>query len=376
MAIISGTPTPSSVTPVGGHLKKTVYMKKENVQKYIENGLINEQEHPTVPGLCIYNYTQKCQIDGAWDDITLNCRGFILNNKTGEILARPFPKFFNYGEREVDIPKEEPDIYEKYDGSLGILYWVDGEPAIATMGSFASDQAIWATKWFRKNVADVSAFDKEKTHLFEIIYRENRIVVSYDFEGLVYLGSRDTLMGSELFLADVPSPIRVAKKYDPTDFETLKSLSRDNAEGFVVLYPKSGFRLKLKFEEYKRLHRIVTHVTPRSIWEALSNGDDLSEVLDRVPDEFFEWVKGWQQKLETSFKEKEQEAQMVADKVKELPTRKDQALWLKDNASTQSSLVFSMLDGKDYKKTIWRELKPKAEDSFKTDEIFNLATTF
>ena len=61
---------------------------------YIEKGLVIKQVHPTLP-LSIYNYSRTCQYGGLWDDITLNCRGLVLDNK-GNVIAKPFPKFFNY----------------------------------------------------------------------------------------------------------------------------------------------------------------------------------------------------------------------------------------------------------------------------------------
>ena len=343
-------------------------MDINKIHPYIKKKLVNEQEHPDFPHLHIYNYTNLCQIQGAWDAVTLQCRGLIIDTSSGEVIARPFPKFFNLEERKHEIPDEEPHIYEKYDGSLGILYWVNDIPYIATRGSFTSEQALWATEWFRRNVSDYVQFERSKTYLFEIIYPENRIVVQYDFAGLVFLSARDTHTGREHF-DEVQSPILPPKRYPPMGLDMLKKLERDNAEGFVVLYPKSGLRIKLKFDEYKRLHRIVTNVSPRSIWDALRNNSDLNEILERVPDEFYNWVKEWQVKLLAHYDEEEKMAQQSYRAVKNIETRKDQALWLKSNAPKTMGIVFAMLDGKDYKQLIWRGLKPKTEDAFKQEEI-------
>jgi len=128
-------------------------MKYDEIKPYIEKKLVSEQVHPEDPDIRIFNYTQTVQFSKAWDDVTRQCRGLILNVKTGEVLARPFPKFFNYGEHIQNawtIPDEVPIISEKLDGSLGILYSLNGKSWIATRGSFMSDQAIWATEWWRK----------------------------------------------------------------------------------------------------------------------------------------------------------------------------------------------------------------------------------
>ena len=77
--------------------------------------------------------------------MTRKCRGLILNVSTGEVLAQPFPKFFNYQEhitKSRPIPNEPPIVSEKLDGSLGILYQLNIVLYIAMRGSLMSDQAV------------------------------------------------------------------------------------------------------------------------------------------------------------------------------------------------------------------------------------------
>ena len=113
----------------------------EVLSGYIERGLVIKQNHPTLP-LSIYNYSRTCQYDGMWDDITLNCRGLVLD-LDGNVIAKPFPKFFNYEEHTPEeIPNESFEVYEKMDGSLGIFFYYEGEWHMATRGSFTSEQAI------------------------------------------------------------------------------------------------------------------------------------------------------------------------------------------------------------------------------------------
>ena len=102
----------------------------EQLNKYHEDGLLYKQVHPTLP-LTIWNYTEKVQYEGLWDEITLQCRGLITDNNTGKVIVRPFKKFFNYEEvvgKNV-IPTQGDYVYirEKMDGSLGILFNYEGE---------------------------------------------------------------------------------------------------------------------------------------------------------------------------------------------------------------------------------------------------------
>lgn len=115
------------------------------IEKYVNEGWLVKQKHPTEE-LYIYNYSKQTVLEQKWDDITTCCRGLILN-KAGEIIARPFKKFFNYEELELDqIPKLPYEIYKKLDGSLGISYWIGDKLYIATRGSFVSEQSVKANE--------------------------------------------------------------------------------------------------------------------------------------------------------------------------------------------------------------------------------------
>ena len=88
----------------------------------IEQGYITSQTHPSLP-LTIYNYTAKAQFDRYWNDATLHCRGLVLDADYRPV-ARPLPKFFNLSEYQGTLPDGVPNIYEKLDGSLIILFQI------------------------------------------------------------------------------------------------------------------------------------------------------------------------------------------------------------------------------------------------------------
>lgn len=342
-------------------------MNYEVIKPYIEKGLISEQVHPEDSDVRIFNYTQATQFGKAWDEITTQCRGLILNIKTGEILARPFPKFFNYGEhleKGFPLPGEEPIITEKLDGSLGIMYTLNHKTWIATRGSFTSDQAIWATNWWRENKGS-EPYGNEFTHLFEIIYPANKIVVDYDFEGLVHIASIETATGKQVL--DEIMPVRKVKIYPSSDWVNLEKLDTPNSEGFVVFFPKANLRLKIKFAEYVRLHKIVTGLSEIGIWEMLKDGKDLKPLIEKVPDEFFKWVHNVSIDLLNRFDVIANEAEKLFEDVRRLPTRKDQALAIQKYGPKYSGIVFSFLDGKSPDKIIWKMLRPHGKKVFKKD---------
>src|SRR5665213_4194886 len=70
----------------------------------------------------------------------------------------------------------------------------------------------------------------------------------------------------------------------------MKTADSTNQEGFVIYFPESDLRVKVKFEEYVKLHRILTGLSERRIWEHISQGGTIEDFIEGVPDEFFDWV--------------------------------------------------------------------------------------
>ena len=343
----------------------------EILYDYIGKGLVVKQDHPTLP-LSIYNYSRTCQYDSAWDDITLNMRGTILDNE-GNVVAKAFPKFFNMEELD-SIPNEPFTITDKMDGSLGIMFYYNNEWHLASKGSFTSEQAIKGLEIAKKEELDrkcVPGF----TYLFEIIYPENRIVCDYgDNERLVLLAIINP-KGEELAYNDIADDgWDIVYSYDGiTDFKALKQMINPNEEGYVVRF-KSGFRMKIKGEEYVRLHRIITNFSSKDIWELLKNGENLEPFLERVPDEFDKWVRaqissfhyGLYQIREYCGKTHDYFRYGKYGDVDPEPTKKDFALHLeKCNVNPgHRSVCFAMWDGKPYEHIIWKLMKPKYEKPF------------
>ena len=79
----------------------------ETLNKYYEDGWLIKQTHPTLP-LTIWNYSQTTQYEGKWDGITMMCRG-LVTDEMGNIVARPFKKFFNMEEGK-HTPTSEFDV--------------------------------------------------------------------------------------------------------------------------------------------------------------------------------------------------------------------------------------------------------------------------
>ena len=329
------------------------------LEKYYNEGWLIKQNHPVLD-LTIWNYSQSTQYERYWDKITKMCRGLVTNQK-GDIVARPFKKFFNIEENRHN-PTIDYDVYKKMDGSLGIAFYYKREWVFATRGSFTSEQAIKGKEMFRKYFKPLP-IPKGKTYLFEIIYPENRIVVDYNnTERLVLLGVKDTKTGYEHPLQpfrdrgyDVVDEVKFPLKH----FSHLKQKVPENEEGYVIRF-RNGDRCKIKSEEYIRLHKIMTELSTKSIWECLLNGEDIYSVLKDVPDEFFGKIKKYKGELEEKYKEIEVRAKNEYNKLKKFENNRAQfAKYAK--TSNLSSILFKMLDRKNYTPIIWKMIKPKYE---------------
>lgn len=206
---------------------------------------------------------------------------------------------------------------------------------------------------------------------------KNRIVVDYQsYEGLVLLTAIETKSGKELSRLELEKlqnvGFDVVKKYDGIeDYNILQAINRENAEGYVVKF-SNGQRMKIKFDEYVRLHRVLTNFSSRSIWDCLKNGQSLDEFLLNVPDEFYGFVRDTEGDLKKKYAAIENEAKKeYAEALEETPhkefrVRAEAAKYFKNKKYT--SILFSMFDGKDYSSKIWRLIEPEYVQPFKNNE--------
>lgn len=331
----------------------------------VQSGLVVRRAHPDFP-LCILAYTDKATYTpDSWNRVTRQCRGLIYDTLTHEIVARPFPKFFNLGERyapQID-PSTRVVVTDKLDGSLGILYRTASGHAISTRGSFESEQAKHATEVLRTRYAGFEP-PSGLTLLFEILYPDNRIVVDYGgLDDLVLLGAIeiDTGRSHPPHAVEWPGPRTTVFEHE-TLADALRAPPRPNAEGLVVHFPEHEERLKLKQADYVALHRIVTGLNERTVWEHLAAEKPIAELLQPIPEEFHDWVNDVAAGLLTRIDSEERAIERAyRDVLAELPadhTRKDFAL--RALASDWKHALFAKLDGKDYRPTLWKNARPEA----------------
>lgn len=299
----------------------------------VDSKRIDLQYHPSLP-LVIANYSRLCTIDGYWPDHIQKCRGLIIETNSrhidanSKIIARPFHKFFGLNwagqeeYQEANLPNVEPIVTEKMDGWFGIMWEYEGKFGVASRGSFTSPGALFATEKLQRIVkyGAIEEFPKGYSPIFEIIFKEGRVVVDYPFEGLVLLGCVDIEIGEELsydqlqivwakiagYSADNHPWIRLVKSHHMSLDQVQAIQNRKNQEGFVLTYSRPGtwpIKVKVKLEEYKRLHRLITNVTPQQVWEHLS--DPINQWMDTntTPNNFRTWINDWKSTMFGQFHE-------------------------------------------------------------------------
>jgi RNA ligase len=221
------------------------------------------------------------------------CRGIIFDSETGDIIRRPFHKFFNVNEREetqdhvIDLLRPHA-ILEKLDGSMICPFIVNGELIWGTkMG--ATDVAK-PVEEFVKNNPDYIEFSQQwidlgYTPIFEWCSRKQRIVLDYKEDQLILTAMRNTVDGSYVQLFTLTKwakeyDIPVVRQFDPqTDMKDFIEYVREleDMEGFVVRFD-DGHMLKLKCHWYLQIHKAKEAILQdRNIVELI-----LEEHLDDV----------------------------------------------------------------------------------------------
>ncbi|MDR1552712.1 MAG: T4 RnlA family RNA ligase [Prevotellaceae bacterium] len=328
----------------------------------IAGRFINVQKHPDFP-LWLYNYSMRAQSHDVWNEATCICRGLIMD-EAQNIVSRPFKKFFNYWQiAPEDIPNEPFVVTDKMDGSLGISYWYNGIWSIATRGSFNGKQATRATQILHRKYADCCLkMQPQYTYLFEIIYPANRIIVDYGArEELVLLAVIDTETGRELpDFANIGFPI--LKTFEGfNSFEEVLQLNDNRAEGVVVRF-ESGLRVKVKFPEYLRLHRIMLGLSETKIWRYLANKHGIEKLCEKAGEEYSPWIRTTAAKLTSSYNVLYQKIMDEFHALPDFSSQKEAAEYIKN--SPNETLLFCLLHKKPIDKLVWQRIKPDENASW------------
>jgi len=159
-------------------------------------------------GMVMFCYSPPCQWKPAaeWNWFELNARGLIFDAVTGGVIARPFTKFFNYGQSLPNPDTQIVEVTEKIDGSYAVCYFRNGDWTITGHKQFNAPHIQWATPYLRNELGGIPVEYQDWTFLFEAIHPDNRIVVNYEGKtDLVLIGARNRIDGQEMSGRDLDS---------------------------------------------------------------------------------------------------------------------------------------------------------------------------
>jgi RNA ligase len=299
-------------------MKLSNYINIAELNKAIGNGYVERKDSPC-GNFALFDYTRSAQFEGMWSDPVVKCRGLVVDINDDTIVGMCIPKFHNLTEgaphhlkmyRDCVYHNLRFDATEKMDGSFGNMWWDKYKNMwrVSTRGSFNSDQANWANEWI-KNI-DFDGVFTDTNYIVEIIYPENRVVVDYgDRKELVLLtGYVHTQEGSniiEMTSAQINNMAKCLGLSRP-EFEYFESIDDivkkceslgGNHEGYVLRF-ENDFRVKVKGKEYCRLHKILSGLSTKAVWENIIpetlvlNQDWLAAVPEEFRDEIVEYADG------------------------------------------------------------------------------------
>ena len=254
-----------------------------------ENELINEMiasSFITVKecdyNLISLNFNRDAFNRKKWNDLTIKARGLFVDKDSGEVKIRSYNKFFNYGERHVNLGYLHKyatypiRVFKKYNGFLGLASIIDGDVVLTsksvTSGKYKDIfQSIWdKVENEVKELLKQTMIENNCTAVFEVVSPEyDPHIIKYDKEHLylldfienkldldthnIDLGFSENLMKKVEFSSNLltkKEELTRLENYDELyNFLHEKTMSLEEFEGYV-LCDNSGFMFKFKLPYY------------------------------------------------------------------------------------------------------------------------------
>ncbi len=338
---------------------------------------IEINRHPSLP-LAILNYSQ---IDSPkTHEIVRECRGLVLNTEDWSLVARAFPRFYNWGEVADEMPLfnwDKSEALEKVDGSLCLFYRFGGEWRVNTRGSYA-DCGMFNTEWQARyhkmpldwtwkqgilsalGIKDLSELDGNLdpalTYACEFCSLWNKVVRTYEqpciyqltaFDGEQEVGPRPC----KLFRTVGVYPLRSAEQV--TDY--VNTQPEATWEGCVVK-DDANRRWKIKNKRYLSLHKMKgangdALYNPSTLLPFILEGEG-DELLATYP-EITDCFKHYKNKVDSAYTDLEG----LWNRYKDVESQKEFALSIVGKTPL-TGLLFSARKNKTPLKDEWK----KAED--------------
>lgn len=247
----------------------------------------------------LYDYTDRCAYERAWNRETIACRGLVARRRDGAVLCRPFSKFFNVDQPGIPAASSALalarggalELTEKLDGTM-VAVWYDPDARCwraTTRRNWVAEQALATLAWLEAR-GDMRAWPTDHTYIGEWCAPDNRVVLKYDaaewrligartpvgadldHESLTWLGGRIGVPVVPLVTLDLAGALVAAA--DPGVLDR---------EGWVARFA-GGARLKIKTADYVRLHALILLFSPKRVYDEALAGR-LDDYLVALPEE-------------------------------------------------------------------------------------------
>jgi RNA ligase len=342
----------------------------------------------------VVNYMVSLEETFQWDSddpvgstVRRECRGLIFNRE-GELVSRPYHKFFNVGEKpETQINKvnlyEPHVVLEKLDGSMirpiptpeGFRLATKAGITDVAMNAevFVADKPHYATfinKCIRKGT----------TPIFEWVSRKNRIVVDYPEDNLILTGMRYNDTGKYVDYQVMSNyatswNIPVVKAVDGLAVQNIDLFVKqvrewDDGEGIVLRFD-TGHMVKVKADDYVLRHKSKDSIShEKNVVETII-GDSVDDLIPLLTPEDAQRIKDFQNAFWLSVDD-------VAFQMTELfvagnmryPNKKDFAVEFvqKQLSPIKSPIMYGMKGGKGSKEVIVEMIRKSLSSQNKLDE--------
>ena len=357
------------------------------LDEYVDKGLLRKQEDED---LVQYNYSEYCNNNALWDDITMFNRGNIYEKKSGLLIARAMPKFMNFGQHNEEMQKSYLNrtftVTEKLDGCLGILYKYKGKIRYNSRGSFnnyVTDKIKDIVQ--KRGYVLLNHFLEHQTLNVEVISPETKIICDYGDEESLYLitsystktWEENTRMTNELI--SMCSYIPIVKQVNMTwdELLTWQKESDGKEEGFVLCFEnKDGTydRVKVKSDDYMKIAAAKRNLCKHTLWKLMKsdleqNTNLLKPYMDAVPDELAKTAQRYHNEIMEELNKKQKEAYDLYLETRDVPQKELCKVLMERNPQLRGA-VFNIRKGVPIEKTLIKLIEP--EPGFETmEEMFN-----
>ena len=267
--------------PMSGAVEKVEFnTANELINEMIRHQFITvkECEH----NLISLNFNREAFNKKKWNDLTIKARGLFVDKDSGEVKIRSYNKFFNFGERHVNLGYLKKyatypiRAFKKYNGFLGLASVVNGEVVLTsksvTSGKYKDIfQDIWnKVESEVRELLKQTMIENNCTAVFEVVSPEyDPHIIKYDKEHLYLLDFIENKLDLDTHNIDLEFSENLMKKvefssnlltkkeeltrlenYDELyNFLAEKEKSLEEFEGYV-LCDNSGFMFKFKLPYY------------------------------------------------------------------------------------------------------------------------------